>query len=453
MSSDQGGRPSGSSGARVLGVFNPETFAPFGYRDFRVLWLTVFVRSAALWMETVARPILIVEFTGSAFLLGAVLAAYLGPSLILAPVAGLIIDRFPYRRVISGAIAVNVVSSGILFILLLLDQAEAWHVIALSAMSGITVGFFHPVRRAILPLIVEQTHLRSAMALSQTGQTSMRIGGALLAGLLLSFADFTVVFGVMTMLNVAALMLVTLIRAQKEHRDPDEDTDPDAEAPASFLRQLSAGVRWAVETRWPIAVLAISSVMFIFLQPYEGVMVPLIVIDELGQHKAWVGYLVAIGGVGATLGSIALASTSEIRSPNALMIGIIVIGGIALASLSYAPHLAIVAVCVFFGSACVNNMVAVANLALLAHAPENMRGQALTLMNLCVGTILIGALLAGTLAESLGPRLGLLTMGVCLLGAALLALSTQRVRWWLWQRQMYADITVDDWIRSVDRDR
>jgi MFS family permease len=114
------------------------------------------------------------------------------------------------------------------------------------------------------------------------------------------------------------------------------------------------------------------------------------------------------------------------------MIGIIVVGGVALATLSHAPHLAVVAVCVFFGSACVNNMVAVANLALLAHAPEHMRGQALTLMNIVLGTILIGTLLAGALADSLGPRFGLLTIGACLLGAAVLALSTPRVRWWLW---------------------
>ena len=432
---------------RLFGALNPDTFAPFRYRDFRVLWLTVFVRSAALWMETVARPILIFEFTGSAFLLGAVLAAYMAPSLILSPLAGLIIDRYPYRRVLSGAIAINAVSSGILFLLLLLDQAEAWHVVALSAVSGTSIGFFHPVRRAMLPVIVEQDHLRSATALSQTGQTSMRIGGALLAGLLLSFADFTVVFGIMTLLNVAAAMLVALIRSQEAPHDSDR------EAGLSFVRRLSTGARWALETRWPLAVMAISAIMFIFLQPYEGVMVPLIVIEELGHHKAWVGYLVAVGGVGATLGSVALASTREIRSPNALMVGIIVVGGVALAALSHAPHVAVVAVCVFFGSACVNNMVAVANLALLAHAPQHMRGQALTLMNVVLGTILIGALMAGALADSLGPRFGLLTMAACLLGAALLALSTPRVRWWLWRRSMYADVTREDWLKAADSDR
>ncbi len=447
MSSDSPDREETASKPRLLGVLNPETFAPFGYRDFRVLWLTVFVRSAALWLETVARPVLIVELTGSAFLLGVVLAAYMAPTLLLAPIAGIIIDRFPHRRVLVGALTANITSSGVLFILLLLDQAQGWQVIVLAVFSGLSTGFFHPARRAMLPNMVEQSHLRSAMALSQTGQTSMRIGGALLAGLLLLFADFTWIFGVMTVLNASAAVMVLLIRTRDEPHQPEPD------AARSLLRQLTAGAKWAIESRWPLAVIAISAVLFIFLQPYEGVMVPLIVIEELGEHRSWVGYLVAVGGVGATLGAVLIASMTEIRSPNAIMVGIIVIGGIALTVLSQAPHLAVVAICVFFGSACVNNMVSVANLALLSHAPTNMRGQALTLMNLVLGAILIGALLAGTLADSIGARWGLLVMGACLLGCALLALSTPRVRWWLWRRQMYADVSREDWLRLSDNDR
>lgn len=447
MTTDSPDPSNASSGKRLLGIVGSETFAPFGYRDFRVLWLTVFVRSAALWLETVARPVLIVELTGSAFLLGVVLAAYMAPTLLLAPIAGIIIDRFPHRAVLVGALTANITSSGLLFILLLLGWAEGWQVIVLAVVSGSSTGFFHPARRAMLPNMVEQSHLRSAMALSQTGQTSMRIGGALLAGLLLLFADFTWIFGVMTVLNLTAAFMVILIRTQDEAHEPEQD------AARSLWRTFTAGAKWAIESRWPLAVLAISAVLFIFLQPYEGVMVPLIVIEELGQHKSWVGYLVAVGGVGATLGSFLIASMKEIRSPNALMVGIIVIGGVALTVLSQAPHLAVVAFCVFFGSACVNNMVSVANLALLAHAPQHMRGQALTLMNLVLGTILIGALLAGTLAESIGARWGLLIMGVCLLGCALLALSTPRVRWWLWRRQMYADVSTEDWLRASDDER
>lgn len=442
---DAGRADRGNPVARLIHL---EAFAPFLFRDFRLLWLMVFVRSAALWLETVGRPVLIVELTGSPFLLGVVLAAYMGPNLVLAPLTGVIIDRFPHKLVLLGSFAASVASSGTLFLLLLFDSAEGWHVIALAVFSGISGGIYNPGRRAMLPSIVDQEHYRSAVALSQTGQTSMRIGGALLAGVLLSVADFTLMFGLMALLSISAAALLLMIRT----RDEPVEHEHDHEAAASVWSQITAGARWAVETRWPLAVIGISSILFIFMHPYEGVMIPLIVIEELGEDRSWVGYMVAIGGVGATVGSVAIAGMNEIRSPNALMIGVILVGGAMVAVLSQAPHLAVVAICAFFGSACTNNMVAVANLSLLAHAPQRLRGQALTLMNLVLGTSLIGSLIAGTLAETLGPRWGLLTMGACLLACALLALSTPRVRWWLWRRSMYVDVSREEWLRGGQND-
>ncbi|MDE2892192.1 MAG: MFS transporter [Chloroflexota bacterium] len=428
-------------------MLNPETFAAFRYRDFRVLWAATFVRSAALALELVARAVLIVELSGSAVLLGAVLAAWMAPNLLLSPFAGVIVDRYSYRRVLIGSFLANAVASGVLFVLLIVEQAHSWQVIALSALSGIGFVFFNLARRALLPVIVESAHLRSATALSQTGQTSVKIGGALLAGLLLSIADFTWMFGLMTAFSLLAAMFGGMIHARQQPR-PDGE-----EEVRSIVGQITAGARWAVDTRWPLAVLAISAMSYMFLQPYEAVLMPLVVIDELGQHRSWVGYLAAVGGLGATVGAVWLASLKEIRSPNLLMVGLIATGGASLIGIALAPHLAVVAVCVFFATACVYNMATVANLALLAHAPEEMRGQALTLMNLVQGTILIGALIAGALVDSLGPQGGLLTMAACLLGASLLALSMPRVRWWLWRRRMYTDLTAADWMRASEGDR
>ena len=92
------------------------------------------------------------------------------------------------------------------------------------------------------------------------------------------------------------------------------------------------------------------------------------------------------------MGAIWLASLKEIRSPNLPMVGLIATGGASLIGIALAPHLAMVSVCVY-------NMATVAN---LAYAPEEMRGQSLTLMNVVQGTILIGTLIAGARVDSLG---------------------------------------------------
>ena len=192
----------------------------------------------------------------------------------------------------------------------------------------------------------------------------------------------------------------------------------------SLLRQTVEGVRWALSERWPLAVAAMSGLMFVFLSPYQGVFVPLMVIDVLSERSAWVGYLIAVGGAGAAAGSLGLAALRTLPTPGRLMAALLIAAGIALAVMSNAPHLAVLAPCIFLAAACSTNVMSLANLTLLAQVPEGMAGRALSLMNLARGMIPIGALLAGALADLLGARTGLLTMGLCVIGFALLALAT-----------------------------
>lgn len=397
-------------------------FAPFRSRDFRVLWLAIFLRSAALWLDQSARPVLIVVLTGSPFLLGMVLAVRMAPNLVLGLFAGAIVDRYPRRRVLVLSQIGNVASSGALFLLLLLDRAEAWHVIALAAASGVNIAFFQPARQAILPSLAPESALRPAVALSQTANTTMRIGGALLAGVLLAIADFTWIYGAMTGIYVGAAACTALIHEKGETaRSANQRSQ-------SLLRETVSGVRWAFDARWPLAVLAISVVMFVLLVPYQGVFIPLMITDVLAEHESWVGYMMAIGGAGAAAGSLALAGLRTIPSPGVLMSGLLIASGVALAAMSQAPQLAIVAICIFVAAACSSNVMSLSNLALLAQTSPDMRGRALSLMNIARGTILMGALLTGGLAEWLGARSGLLVMGTALAVVAAAVLLTPIAR-------------------------
>ncbi len=393
-------------------------FAPFRSRDYRVLWIAIFLRSAALWLDQAARPVLIYELTDSAVLLGVLLAARMVPNLILGVFAGAIVDRYPKRTVLVLSQAGNVVAAGVLFLLLLLELAEDWHVILLAAAAGVNIAFFQPARQAILPTMVPPSALRPAVALSQTANTMMRIGGALLAGVLLALADFVWIYGAMTVIYIGATVCSSLIRIRGEPLAAAN------RATGSLLRQTGSGIRWAIDMRWPLAVLAISVVMFIFLVPYQNVFVPLMVIDELGEPRSWVGYLMAVGGAGAASGSLLLAGWRSIPSPGRLMAALLVVAGVALSAMSGALHLPVLAICVFLAAACSTNVMSLANLTLLAQASEGMVGRALSLMNIARGMILLGALGTGALADLLGPRTGLLTMGMSLAAIALLMLAT-----------------------------
>lgn len=359
---------------------------------------------------------LIAELTGSALLLGAVLAARMAPNLLLGVFAGAIVDRYPRRRILVLSQTGNVLSAALLCILLAAGWVEAWHVILLAAVSGANIAFFQPARQAILPAMLPSSAMRSGVALSQTANTVTRIGGALLAGLLLEFADFSVIYGAMAAIYAAAALSALLIRADVEASSQRE------RASESLLAQTAEGVRWAFRTRRPLAVLGVSVLLFIFIVPYQSVFLPLLVIDELREHASWVGYMMAAGGAGAVAGSLTLAAVRRLPATGRLMAALLVADGIVLALLSFAPSLPLVALCVFAAAACSTNVMSLANLALLRLGREAMAGRAVSLMNFARGMIPVGALLAGALADALGPRSGLLTIGAAAIAVSLAVL-------------------------------
>ena len=376
----------------------------------------IFLRSSALWLDQVARPVLIAELTGSALLLGAVLAARMAPNLLLGVFAGAIVDRYPRRRILVLSQTGNVLSAALLCILLAAGWVEAWHVILLAAVSGANIAFFQPARQAILPAMLPSSAMRSAVALSQTANTVTRIGGALLAGLLLEFADFSVIYGAMAAIYAAAALSALAIRADVEAPAQRERTSE------SLLAQTREGFRWAFRTRRPLAVLGVSVLLFIFIVPYQSVFLPLLVIDELREHASWVGYMMAAGGAGAVAGSLTLAAVRRLPATGRLMAALLVAAGIVLALLSFAPSLPLVALCVFAAAACSTNVMSLANLALLRLGREAMAGRAVSLMNFARGMIPVGALLAGALADALGPRNGLLATGAAAIAVSLAVL-------------------------------
>ena len=380
------------------------------------MWSVIFLRSSAQWLDQVARPVLIAQLTGSALLLGAVLAARMAPNLLLGVFAGAIVDRYPRRRILILSQLGNVLSAIILCALLVAGWVEPWHVIALAALSGTNMAFFQPARQAILPAMVPPESIRSAVALSQTANTVTRIGGAVLAGLLLEFSNYSVIYGTMAAIYGAAAIAALLIRSDIGEPATRPQSQP------SLFSQVGEGLRWAYRTRRPMAVVGVSVLMFIFIVPYQGVFLPLLVIDELAAHASWVGYMMAAGGAGAVAGSLTLAAVRRLPATGRLMASLLIASGIVLALLSFAPSLPLVAACVFAAAACSTNVMSLANLTLLRLGRGAMAGRAVSLMNLARGMIPVGAMIAGALADGLGPRTGLLTVSVAAIAVSALVL-------------------------------
>jgi predicted MFS family arabinose efflux permease len=138
--------------------------------------------------------------------------------------------------------------------------------------------------------------------------------------------------------------------------------------------------------------------------------------------------MLMLTGVGAVVGSLSLASRGAARRPRTVMLGALCCFAVALIafaqSRSFLLSLASLAVA---GSMSVT-YTALNYTLLLEEAPTQYHGRVISLMNLDRGIIPIGAILAGALADSIGPRLGLTLMALaCLLcSSAILLVARHR---------------------------
>lgn len=383
------------------------TFRTLRHRDFRYLWLGQIGHAASLWMEQVVRPLLTLYLTGSPFQVGLVVAVRLAPVLVFGLLAGVVADRYNKRRVLMYCQAVTLLMHALLGALIVGGLIETWHVYATAVVSGAAMAFNQPARQSILPRLVPREDLLNALALNQAAISSMRVAGAGLAGVLLVFFDFGEVY----LLNAAiyAAVIWTTVRMNIP-ADP-----PSARKRGSWRRDLFDGFRYVGSQPAILRLVLIALILFIFGMPYQQVFVPLLAIDVWQVGRSGVGWMLALTGVGAVAGSLVMATRDQIRRRRTVMSGALAVFSLALVVLANSGTLVLAAAALVVAGSMSVTYLALNNALLLEQTPPELHGRVMSLMTLDRGLIPIGAIIAGALAEAVGPGPGLTIMaGVCL---------------------------------------
>ena len=169
-------------------------FASLAYRNFIYLLLGQTTHAAALWLDMVARPLLVLTMTGSPVHLGLVMATRTVPTMAFGALAGVIADNFD-RRIVLLITKLGVLVLSIIFAALVVtDLIQLWQIYLFTFIRGITMAFDQPARRAMIPSLVPKNLVTNAMALSSGSIQVMRIVGAGCAGLIIALGGLELVF-------------------------------------------------------------------------------------------------------------------------------------------------------------------------------------------------------------------------------------------------------------------
>ena len=380
-------------------------FRALAYRNYRLLWFGQAGHAATLWMDQVARAVLILDLTDSSpTMLSLVIATRLAPILVFGLLAGAIADRYNKKRILLSTQWVSTGCHVFIGTMCLTGMVEVWHVFLTAGVAGTAMAFNQPVRQSLIPMTVPKEVLLNAVALNSSALSFMRIGGTSAAGVLLIWFSIGWIYVITAGIYVLVTITTVLMRF-------DTASIQRTTSSGGIFGDLKDGFSYIASNRTLGTVTALALIIFVFGMPYQQVFVPLLAKETLDMGNSGVGFLQGATGVGAFSGSLFVAWKSGIARPGLQLVFNMLIFGAALVLISLQSTL--IGTCVLLalaGSMTVTYM-AFTNGILLEYSTPDMHGRVMSLLSLDRGLIPIGAILAGTLAASIGIRPGLFTLG------------------------------------------
>ena len=153
-------------------------------RDFRQLWIAAVISMLGEWFNTIALFFLILEYTGSEFLLGMLFTVRMAGFAILQPFIGLLADRYNRKMLMVVSNLLQAVFA--LCFLLVNDSSDIVWMIGLSGLMMVLHGVYMTAERAALPNVVAEEDLATANALDAASWSPALCMGAMLGGVVVS---------------------------------------------------------------------------------------------------------------------------------------------------------------------------------------------------------------------------------------------------------------------------
>ena len=390
-------------------------------RNFRLFFGGQSISLVGTWITRIATSWLVYRLTGSVLLLGVVGFCGQIPTLLLAPFAGVLVDRWDRHRILVVTQALSLVQSAALAVLTLAGVITVPHVLLLQVAQGVINAFDTPARQAFVSEMVEdRADLPNAIALNSSMVNASRIIGPSVGGVVIAAVGEGWCFALDAVSYVAVLASLRAMRLAP--RAPQQRE-------AHMREELAAGFHYVtrfVPVRSALLLLSLVSVMGM---PYT-VLMPAISTNVLHGGPHTLGFLMTASGAGALAGALYLASRrSVVGLGRAMAVASSTFGaGLVAFSLSRSLWLSLMLLPVV-GAGMMITMAA-ANTVIQTVVREELRGRVMAFYTMAfLGTAPIGSLIAGVAADRIGPQRTILLGGLsCIMAGVWFALSLPRLR-------------------------
>ncbi len=385
-----------------------QMFSSLKYRNFRLLWTGGVISSTGDFIEIVALNWLVYELTNSPFYLGIFNLARSLPILFFTLIAGALADKYERRKLMIYSQGTAMLLSGALAALAFAGKLSIFPIITIGILEGVANSFNLPIRQSLISELVPRETIVNAVALNGTSLTLTLALGPALGGFVVG------TLGVKYALLLNTISFIAVIWALYAMQIPQQFKKHEK----SLTQSLKEGAVYIVNHKIIFTVILFSFIMIAVGLPYTTLL-PVFARDYFHLGAAGYGYMFAIAGIGALLGSLFSGVRSREKVKIAMISSFIGFGLILVlfgtAALFLSHYIIIfVALLVMLGFS-LSTFNVTNNTILQLQVDDMYRGRVLSTLFLGFGLTSLGSFVIGWIAEYLNAAVAYIIIGSLLL--------------------------------------
>lgn len=403
-------------------------------RNFRLFFIGQGLSLIGTWMSMVATNWMVFRLAdardpkSAPFVVGLIGFCSQLPIFLMAPFAGVLVDRWNPHRVLMATQTLSFIQSGVLAALTLTHAITIPQIAALAIFQGFVNAFDMPARQVFLLQVVEHTEdLSNAIALNSSVFNGARVLGPSIAGVLIARFSFPhdpegYKFGAGLCFSVDAVsflaVLIALLMMTVHHVQKSQA--------AHVLDEFKTGIAYAFHFTPIRAILLFAAALSITTMPIHTLL-PFFAVEltSVQDGAQTFGFLTAASGTGAIVGGLYLAWRRSVVGLDRVMAAAAVILGAMLIAFGMSGHLWLSLLCILISGLAMVIAFASGNTLLQTIVEDDKRGRVMSLFGTALmGMACFGSYLAGALADRIGPPKALMVTGslAIVVGLALAAM-------------------------------
>jgi len=342
------------------------------------------------------------EITGSAIALALLGLCEATPRLILAPIFGVLVDRYERLRLLILVQFITTIPMLAQVVLYFLGVLEFWHILTLEIVHSTIRGINPSASQSLIRDLVPKGEIMNAVALFSIAFNIARVMGPSLGGVLILWIGVGGCFVVHVVSLVISALGLLLIRLPKREL---------GSGGKHFLREIKEGVQYIWHEPMILGSIGAAYILSVFVTTYQRFL-PIFAKEILNVGPGGFGMLMSAPGIGAILSLIFLANLSEESRKETFLWILVTIPPTFLIlfclSGSFPLSVALLA-CVGAGQAGYRTM---ARMVIQTQVPYGILGRAISVFQMDQGLRSVGSMIMGTFASIFGVALGIILTSV-----------------------------------------